>query len=513
MLDIDLISRLNHSFSSFSRRKAITFYRDGRFEATLTYGELEMQVASFTVHLSSYTLKKENRVILIMEKSLVWVVAYLALLRLGIVSVPLNPGFKKRELEYLIGDAQPALILSDAVKKKEIKEIAPDLPLLIMDEARPSVVEKGGEQGLIKPDPVKINRDDPLLMVYTSGTTGNPKGAVLTNENLCHDAANIISVWEITQKDVLCHALPLFHIHGLCFALHTALIAGAHVIMLDKFLPGPVLERLLSKTPGAKVSMFMAVPTMYTRLIDHIGTGTYDFTHLRLLTSGSAPLLENTFEKIKTIFGKTPVEREGMSETGMNFSNPVHGEKKPGSIGIPLPNVAVRVVDTETRKDVEPGRVGELWIKSRSITKGYWNKPEQTAKAFEHNWFKTGDLGYVDEKGYYYLTDRIKHIIISGGENVSAKEVETVINSISGVKESAVVGIPDDKWGEAVASMVQLETGANISRDVLYDHCRKYLHAYKIPKQVVFSRSLPKNTMGKVLKEKVKKIILSGKIR
>ena len=206
------------------------------------------------------------------------------------------------------------------------------------------------------------------------------------------------------------------------------------------------------------------------------------------------------------MFGRQPVEREGMSETGMNFSNPLKGNRKPGSIGLPLPGLSVRIVDPDTFADVPPGENGEIWLKSASITPGYWRKPKETRDNFENGWFRTGDLGYVDKEGYYYLTDRIKHIIITGGENVSAKEVETVINRIDNVVESAVVGIPDPKWGEKVVAAVVSEAGAGLDPDAVKIYCKEHLHDWKCPKEVIFVAEIPRNTMGKVLKENVKEI-------
>ena len=255
-------------------------------------------------------------------------------------------------------------------------------------------------------------------------------------------------------------------------------------------------------------TLFMAVPTMYTRLIEQLkGSKEFpDFSHLRLLTSGSAPLLVKDFDRIKAIFKKAPVEREGMSETGMNFSNPISGTQQPGSIGLPLPDLKVRIVEPDTFKDVEVGQTGEIWLKGKGICKEYWRKPRETEETFVDGWFRTGDLGRVDEDGYYYLTDRIKHIIISGGENVSAKEVENVINSLEGVIESAVVGIPNDKWGESVAAAIVTKANTELAIDEIQNHCEKNLHKWKCPKKIIFVENIPKNTMGKILKEKVKKL-------
>jgi len=231
-----------------------------------------------------------------------------------------------------------------------------------------------------------------------------------------------------------------------------------------------------------------------------------------LWTSGSAPLLVKHFEKITKIFGKEPVEREGMSETGMNFSNPVRGVRKPGSIGVPLPDLEVRIVDTETYVDVEPGQEGEIWLKGPAVTPGYWRKSKETAKAFKEGWFRTGDLGRTDEDGYYYLTDRCKHIIISGGENISPKEVEGVINKLDDVLESSVVGIPDEKWGEKVVAAVVTKAESRIEAGEIQAYCKEHLHNWKCPKEIVFLEELPKNTMGKVLKNELIKAINSEEI-
>jgi malonyl-CoA/methylmalonyl-CoA synthetase len=250
--------------------------------------------------------------------------------------------------------------------------------------------------------------------------------------------------------------------------------------------------------------MFMAVPAMYAKLMEYLSDKRLDFGHMRLWTSGSAPLLAKDFERIHQIFGKEPVEREGMSETGMNFSNPLHGKRKPGSIGIPLPELKVRIIDPDTEMDTKPGQTGEFWLKGPAITPGYWRKPDETDKTFELDWFKTGDLGHIDKDGYYYLTDRIKHIIISGGENISPKEVEAVINLVEGVAESSVVGIDDEKWGEKVMAAVVKKPDANVGEAEIQQYCKKHLHNWKCPKEIVFVEELPRNTMGKVLKEEVK---------
>jgi len=485
-------------------KKAISFLREGMVETELSYKELNQDSNRMANTFLDLGVTKGNRVILYLQKSLAFIIAHCALQKIGAIGVPLNPGFKQSEMEYLLEDTQATLVLSGPEQEAVIKEIDPRLQTIVIHTEKPYQDCDFFSSASDTMPQIEIKPEDPGLIIYTSGTTGKPKGAILTQANLVHDAQNIITIWEITESDVVCHALPLFHVHGLCFELNTALIAGAHSIMLDRFSPEEVIKVLTKSSGEYACTLFMAVPAIYAKLMDYVGERTLDFEHIRLWTSGSAPLLVKDFEKINSIFGKEPVEREGMTETGMNFSNPVRGVRKPGSIGLPLPDLEVRIVDPETLVDVVPGQTGEIFLKGPAITPGYWRKPEETEKAFEKDWFKSGDLGRVDEDGYYYLTDRIKHIIISGGENISPKEVETVINQVEGVAESSVVGIPDEKWGEKVVAAVVLKPGFKIEPHEIQRFCKKHLHDWKAPKDVVFIQELPKNKMGKVLKEEVK---------
>jgi malonyl-CoA/methylmalonyl-CoA synthetase len=485
-------------------KKAISFLREGMVETEISYKKLNQDSNRMANYFLDLGVTKGDRVILYLQKSLGFIIAHCALQKIGAIGVPLNPGFKQSEMEYLLEDTQATLVLSGPEQETIIKEIDPRLTTIVIHTERPYQDCNFFSSASDSMPRIEIKPEDPGLIIYTSGTTGKPKGTILTQGNLVHDAQNIITIWEITESDVVCHALPLFHVHGLCFELHTALMAGAYIIMLDRFSPEEVIK-VLTKSKGEYVcTLFMAVPAIYTKLMDYVGERKLDFDHIRLWTSGSAPLLVKDFEKIKGIFGKEPVEREGMTETGMNFSNPVRGVRKPGSIGLPLPNLEVRIVDPETLVDVVPGKTGEIWLKGPAITPGYWRKPEETGNAFEKGWFKSGDLGRVDEDGYYYLTDRIKHIIISGGENISPKEVESVINQVEGVAESSVVGIPDEKWGEKVVAAVVPKPGSKVEPHMIQSFCKKHLHDWKVPKDVVFIQELPKNKMGKVLKEEVK---------
>ncbi len=485
-------------------RIALTFLRRGEEETRLTFAGLLDDINMLAAELKTHGVGRGDRVVIFLPKSVFAVVAHFAVQAIGAISVPLNPGFTKNEMGYLLNDSSPKLIVAEPAKDSFIREVYPEGTIYQQSTTEKYRGFKREAVDRLQPLGLAVTPDDPALIIYTSGTTGNPKGAVLSHRNLLADARNISAVWDISAADTVCHSLPLFHVHGLCFALQTPLLAGARINLLDTFNPEIVAAELSSRTGEAMSSVFMAVPAMYTKLLDYLEGRQLDFGHLRLITSGSAPLPVREFERITSLFGQAPVEREGMSETGMNFTNPLKGRRIPGSIGHPLPGLQVRIVDPETGRDVPPGKIGELWLKSAAIIREYWQKPRETRDSFSNGWFRTGDLCRVDQDGYYYITDRIKHIIISGGENVSAKEVETVIDKIAGVEESVVVGKADDKWGEVVVAAVKTSPDVQLLEEEVTAFCKQHLHAWKCPKKVLFVNEVPRNTMGKVLKEVVK---------
>jgi malonyl-CoA/methylmalonyl-CoA synthetase len=316
MDDISLTESFTKSFAARGDLPAITFLRDGQVETEISYYELERDACRLANKFIELGVEKGDRVVLFIPKSLIFVVAHLALQKLGAISVPLNTGFKQSEMNYLLGDARAKLILLESEKEAFIREITPDLTTLVVNCQKPYQGIDTFRSAAEILTPVDIGPDAPGLIIYTSGTTGKPKGAVLTSRNLVHDARNIINIWEINEKDVICHALPLFHVHGLCFALHTSLLAGTHVLLLDQFSPATVIETLRRHDGPHVCSVFMAVPAMYAKLMEHIGDRSIDFSHMRLWTSGSAPLLAKDFERIHRLFGKEPVEREGMGAGG-----------------------------------------------------------------------------------------------------------------------------------------------------------------------------------------------------
>jgi len=503
---------LNRTALKLADKTVLSFVRQGKVETEMTYGRLEADTNRVAHDFLERGVAKGDRVIFLLDKCLLSVLAHLAVQKIGGIGVPLNPGFKRDEVAYLLSDTRASLVLCGPAQADLVRNVDPHARILVADPQAPYEAVDFFRAASAAPPAVEVKPEDPALIIYTSGTTGQPKGAVLTQQNLAYDAENIITFWEITESDILCHALPLFHVHGLCFALHTALIAGSHVLFLDAFNAETVNAILAQGISGYTPSVFMAVPSMYAKMMTPLDGGRFNFEHMRLWTSGSAPLLPKDFEKIRNTFGREPVEREGMTETGMNFSNPLRGARKPGSIGIPLPGLQVRIVDPKTFQDVAPGQTGEFWLKGPAITPGYWQKPEETAKVFVDGWFRTGDLGRADEAGYHYLTDRIKHIIISGGENISPKEVESTINRMDGVLESSVVGIPDEKWGEKVVAAVVVKRGFTLDPATVRAFCKKHLLDWKCPKAVALVGELPKNTMGKVLKEEVKRCLEGMKL-
>jgi malonyl-CoA/methylmalonyl-CoA synthetase len=504
-----LVRLFDQAALRLGRKEAILFIRKGRLESQITYSCLQQISNRVARSLIEIGLKKGERVILFMPKGIEQVVLHLGVQKVGAISVILNPGFKKDEMDYFLKDTDAKMVFVGKKEEALIRLIDKKRLTFSIDTDTPFTEEKLFQGYSSQIFDTEASSQDPALLIYTSGTTGQPKGAILTQQNLIQDAKNIIHIWEITENDVLCHALPLFHVHGLCFALHTSLIAGAKMVMCDEFSPDTVIDILSRQKEELACTIFMGVPTMYLRMIERMGGERRDFSHIRLLASGSAPLLPKDFERVKEVFGKEPVEREGMSETGMNFSNPLRGVKKPGSIGLPLPGVEARIINPETFQDLKLGEVGEIWLKGPNVTPGYWKKPKETEAVFVNGWFRTGDLGKKDENGYYYITDRLKHIIISGGENISPQEIESVINHHPKVSESCVVGIPDEKWGEKVVAAVVLKPEVILTTKEIQDHCKHYLLDWKCPKEVFFLEDLPRNKMGKVMKEEVTKFFIN----
>jgi len=333
-------------------------------------------------------------------------------------------------------------------------------------------------------------------IVYTSGTTGRPKGAMLTRDNLANNAAVLAREWCFSGADRLLHVLPLFHVHGLFVAINTVLASGSGMLLMPKFEAAAVIAQL----PGSTV--FMGVPTHYTRLLQEPGLDQASTATLRLFVSGSAPLLPETHRQFRERTGHTILERYGMTETLMNTSNPYAGPRLPGSVGPPLPGVSLRATQRESGAPVQPGSIGALEVRGPNVFSGYWADPDKTRAEFTSDgWFKTGDLGRIDAQGYVWIVGRAKDLVISGGYNVYPKEVETELDAIPGVLESAVFGVAHADFGEGVTAAVVLKGGTELTEAALIEAVRGRLSAYKVPKRVLLLAELPRNAMGKVRKE------------
>jgi malonyl-CoA/methylmalonyl-CoA synthetase len=458
-----------------------------------TYGDLDRRTAALGHRLQALGVRKGDRVAAQVEKSPPAVFLYLACLRIGAVYLPLNTGYTLRELDYFFTDAEPRVIVCDPARESEVAALAGAAAVVTLDaEGNGSLML--GATDAADLEPVACEPDDLAALLYTSGTTGRSKGAMLTHRNLVSNAQALRETWGFTGADVLLHVLPIYHTHGLFVAINTVLLAGARMLFLLRFDPDAVIPAL------AQASVLMGVPTYYTRLL-----GRPDFTPeaargVRLFISGSAPLLEETFAAFEARTGQRILERYGMTETGMNTSNPLHGERRAGTVGLPLPGVELRVAD-DAGQPLGAGEVGVLEVRGPNVFKGYWRMPEKTAEEFRADgFFITGDIGVIGADGYVSIVGRAKDLVISGGLNVYPKEVESLIDALPGVVESAVVGLPHPDFGEAVAAVVVRERDGSIGEHEIITAARAELAAFKVPKTVFFVDALPRNSMGKVQK-------------
>ena len=476
----------------------------GSDDKPLTYGQLEEKVQQTMAYLQQHGVQRGDRVALQLPKGLPFIYVHLAIMRLGAISLPLNPAYPPHELAYFLQDAAAALFIAHEDNRDTVQSILAPLPDLknvvyLRGEGNAHFLELLADVD-VRPaqlPPIPADPELTALMIYTSGTTGRPKGAMITHGNLSANIDALHSAWGWRQDDVLLHVLPIFHVHGLVVALHGAFNAGATTLIMLKFDARRTLDILVRR----KCTVFMAVPTIHRMLLAVPDAANYDLSHMRLLTSGSDRLPDDTFEAFRQTFGHTLLERYGMTETGMNLSNPLYGERRVGSVGLPLPGVQVRVVDSQSGEILSDGEVGELQIRGSHVCKGYWRQPEKTLEAFTADgWLKTGDLGMREPDGYFTLKGRSKDLIISGGLNVYPPEVELVLAGHPAVSASAVIGCPDPKWGERVTAVIVLADGTSPSEEEIVDHCRNRLAPYKAPKQVIFVDALPRNALGKIQK-------------
>jgi malonyl-CoA/methylmalonyl-CoA synthetase len=439
-----------------------------------------------------------DRVAVRVEKSAEAVLLYIACLRLGAAFVPVNIACSPNEVEYFLRDSKPRVAVVDpddlALLEPLVRSAGVEHLVTLGAGGGGSLTERVRRSDVISESERNVGPDSLAAIVYTSGTTGRSKGAMLTRANLASNASVLADSWRFTGEDVLLHVLPLFHVHGLFAAINTVLASGSGMVLMPKFDATAAVAHL------AGVTVFMGVPTHYTRLLQEVGLNRATTARMRLFVSGSAPLLAQTHQEFSRRTGHQILERYGMTETLMNTSNPYEGARVPGSVGRPLPGVAVRVINAETGVvETEPEAIGTLEIKGPNVFAGYWQDEEKTRSEFTADgWFKTGDLGRIDRNGYVYIVGRVKDLVISGGYNVYPKEVESELDAVPGVAESAVFGVPHPDFGEGVTAAVVLKAGASLSEADILNTVRSRLARYKIPKRILLVAELPRNTMGKV---------------
>ncbi|MEY9180800.1 malonyl-CoA/methylmalonyl-CoA synthetase [Bradyrhizobium sp. USDA 326] len=465
--------------------------------AHISYGDLIARAGQMANVLVARGVKPGDRVAVQVEKSVANIVLYLGTVRAGAVYLPLNTAYTLNELDYFISDAEPSLVVCAPSKAEGLAPIAAKVKATVETlgpDGKGSLTEAADKAS---PEFTTVPRasDDLAAILYTSGTTGRSKGAMLTHDNLASNSLSLVDYWRFTDKDVLIHALPIYHTHGLFVATNVTLFARASMVFLPKLDPDLIIKLM------ARATVLMGVPTFYTRLLQNPALSKETTSHMRLFISGSAPLLADTHREWSARTGHAVLERYGMTETNMNTSNPYDGERVPGAVGFPLPGVSVRVTDPETGKELPREEIGMIEVKGPNVFKGYWRMPEKTKSEFRPDgFFITGDLGKIDAKGYVHILGRGKDLVISGGFNVYPKEIESEIDAMPGVVESAVIGVPHADFGEGVTAVLVRQPGASIDEATVLKGLDGRLAKFKMPKRVFVVDELPRNTMGKVQK-------------
>ncbi|MGB8397654.1 malonate--CoA ligase [Bradyrhizobium sp.] len=463
----------------------------------ISYGDLIARAGRMANVLVARGVKPGDRVAAQTEKSVPGLVLYLAAVRAGAAYLPLNTAYTLNELEYFITDAEPSLVVCDPSKAEGIGAIAEKVNARVETlgaDGMGSLTDAADKAGA-EFDTVARGNDDLAAILYTSGTTGRSKGAMLSHDNLASNSRSLVDYWRFTRDDVLIHALPIYHTHGLFVASNVTLFARAAMIFLPKFDPELIIRLM------ARATVLMGVPTFYTRLLQSPALSRESTRHMRLFISGSAPLLADTHREWAARTGHAVLERYGMTETNMNTSNPYDGERVPGAVGHALPGVFVRVTDPETGKELARETIGMIEVKGPNVFKGYWRMPEKTRSEFrDDGFFITGDLGKIDDKGYVHILGRGKDLVISGGFNVYPKEIESEIDAMPGVIESAVIGVPHADFGEGVTAVVVCNKGAGVDEASVLKALDGRLAKFKMPKRVIVVDELPRNAMGKVQK-------------
>jgi malonyl-CoA/methylmalonyl-CoA synthetase len=460
---------------------------------TWSYAEVVALSGRLANLLQAKGVQAGDRVAAQVDKSVEAIALYLATLRAGAVFLPLNSAYTRAEVDYFLGDAEPRVFVCSGKREAEFGDI--EAQVVTLDGDGGGSLMQAAQAQPVEFDNVARGPQDLAAILYTSGTTGLSKGAMLSHDNLYSNSKTLVDYWQFTADDVLLHALPIFHTHGLFVATNVIMIAGGSMIFLARF----DLEQMIEQLPGA--TALMGVPTFYTRLLADQRFDCGLVSHIRLFVSGSAPMLAETHVEFEQRTGHRILERYGMTETNMNTSNPYLGERRAGSVGFPLPGVEIKISDAETGVELPAGETGMIEVRGPNVFLGYWRKPEKTALELRDNgFFISGDLGKIDADGYLHILGREKDLIISGGYNIYPQQVETEIDALDGVLESAVFGIAHTDLGEAVAAAVVPFDGVELDGEQLIEALEPVLARFKLPRKVFIIDELPRNAMGKVQK-------------
>lgn len=465
--------------------------------STLTHGAFVELAARYAATLAGLGLVPGDRLALQVEKSPEALAVYAGCVQAGIVFLPLNTAYTPAEVSYFVGNSGAKLVLCDPRAEAGLAPVATEAgaQLLTLAADGTGSFPAAAANAPTTFETVARTEDDLAAFLYTSGTTGRSKGAMLSQKNLLSNAEVLVDYWRFSRADVLLHALPIFHTHGLFVGTNIMLLTGGAMIFLPKFSADAVLANL------PRATTMMGVPTFYTRLLAEERFDRDLVAHMRLFVSGSAPLLAETHREFEARTGHRILERYGMTETNMNTSNPYDGERRAGTVGFPLPGVEVKVTDPETGTELAQGEIGQIEVRGPNVFQGYWQMPEKTAAELrEDGFFITGDLGLIDDKGYVQIVGRGKDLIISGGYNIYPKEVELALDDAPGVLESAVIGAPHPDFGESVVGVLVPQPGTELDTDAISARIAEQLARFKQPRKLVVMEALPRNTMGKVQK-------------
>ncbi|MEP5765144.1 MAG: AMP-binding protein [Halieaceae bacterium] len=464
---------------------------------SVSYAEADQFSARIANSLLQHGAAPGDRVTVQVHKSVENLFLYLACLRAGLVYHPLNTAYKASELAFFLGNAQPTLVICDSDALALIESVLPETGvkavLTLNADGSGSLMEQAADAAA-EAEVARCEGADMAALLYSSGTTGQPKGIMLSHDNLRKNAETLVEAWGFSASDRLLHMLPIYHVHGLFVGISCVLMSGASMVWHSGFSDQAAVAALPDCT------VMMGVPTFYTRLLANPDFGSGCCANMRLFVSGSAPLLAETFVEFKARTGHSILERYGMTETGMNTSNPLRGERRAGTVGPALPGISLRVVD-EAGGRLAHGETGNLQVQGPNVFPGYWQMPDKTAEDFTSDgFFNTGDKATIDSDGYVTIVGRAKDMIITGGLNVYPKEIELVIDELAGVEESAVIGVADADFGEAVVAVI-VAGGAAATADEVIAHCKAQLANFKVPKRVEVIDALPRNAMGKVQKK------------